>query len=51
MKPLTNLPVIVALAANDLPEVPSTERARCRTRERRLRGPAWSSPSHEAQSA
>ncbi|MDP1824844.1 MAG: hypothetical protein Q8L48_16430 [Archangium sp.] len=51
MKPLSPLPSIVAQAANDLPEVPSTERARERTRERRLRGPSWSSPSHEARSA
>ncbi len=51
MKPLNPLPLIIALAANDLPEVPCTDRARPRTRERRLRGPIWSSPSHEAQSA
>lgn len=51
MKPLIQLPQLVAVAANDLPEAPSTERARLRTRERRLRGPTWSSPSSEAQSA
>jgi hypothetical protein len=51
MKPLNPFPSVVALAANDLPAVPATERARERTRERRLRGPAWSSPSYESQSA
>ena len=51
MKPLNQLPTIVAQAANDLPEAPSTERARMRDRTRRLRGPTWSSPAIEAQSA
>ena len=51
MKPLSSLPTVVVLAANDLPEAPTTERARERTRARRLRGPVWSSPPYEAQSA
>lgn len=52
MKPLNQFPTIVALAANDLPDAPSAERARARTRERRLRGPSWrASPPREAQSA
>ena len=51
MKPLNPLPILVAQAANDLPEAPSAERARPRDRTRRLRGPSWSSPALEAQSA
>ncbi|HEY0881205.1 MAG TPA: hypothetical protein VGD87_06735 [Archangium sp.] len=45
------LPIIVALSANDLPEAPSTTRARLRERERRLKGPNWSAPPRELETA
>lgn len=41
MQPLRTIPTLVIPAANDLPEVAASERARLRSRERRLRGPAW----------
>jgi hypothetical protein len=45
MKQLSNQAVsVVALAANDLPAGQSVERARLRERDRKLRGPTWSSP-------
>lgn len=45
------LPILLAVAANDLPLIPPSERARERTRERRLRGPVWSTPTPQDQSA
>ena len=45
------MPLLVAPAANDLPEPKNVERARERTRERRLRGPNWSAPVREVKSA
>lgn len=51
MTPTQPLPIVIALAANDLPELPATERARRRPHERRLRGPIWSSPATELETA
>lgn len=51
MQTNTQLPSIVLMAANDLPEAPSAVHARLRTRERRLRGPNWSQPSPNNQVA
>jgi DNA-directed RNA polymerase subunit K/omega len=44
-------PLLVAPAANDLPEPAATERARERVRERRIRGPNWSQPPREAKAS
>lgn len=51
MSPNPQLPMVIALAANDLPEPKAAERARLRQRERRLKGPIWSSPPRELETA
>lgn len=49
MQPVTPMPMLIPVAANDLPETPSAERARRRDRERKLRGPIWAGPKHGDQ--
>lgn len=44
-------PTLVPMPANDLPTPEVIERARHRTRERRLRGPTWSSPERDVNAA
>lgn len=43
--------MLIALAANDLPQAPTAERARLRIRERKLKGPSWSLKEAATQSA
>ena len=49
MQPINPLPMLIPVAANDLPEAPSAERARLRERERKLRGPIWAAPKQGDQ--
>lgn len=51
MQPIAQIPTLVPMPANDLPTPEVVERARHRTRERRLRGPSWAEPSRQQQSA
>ncbi len=52
MQPTSPKPVILLMPANDLPAAPAAERARLRTRERRMRGPTWAqSAGDDAKSA
>jgi|GEM_PF-6663538 hypothetical protein len=51
MQPINQMPSIVPMPANDLPEAPATQHARLRSRERRLRGPIWAEPGHDTQVA
>jgi hypothetical protein len=51
MQPSHQTPTLVPMPANDLPQPEAVERARRRTRERRLRGPTWAQPMREVSVA
>ncbi|MFT3708406.1 MAG: hypothetical protein QM817_12200 [Archangium sp.] len=51
MQPSNLAPTLVPMPANDLPKPEAVERARRRTRERRLRGPTWAEAVRQQQSA
>jgi hypothetical protein len=44
MQPIFQNPMLIPVAANDLPASETHERARHRDRECRLRGPTWAEP-------